>query len=251
VLLVLLFEVLALLNDGQGRRVPLMIQTESNKTTGRRRAIAFWCALTALPAIGAEFFPEQFFAAMAFGLALVAGTSVLVRELARELPWQNVIVIVLLAILFAIALGLDEVWFASTARAGNRAVSVQFFTTKVLLLLQMVFSARGTARWLAAHWPRWSGWAFYGVATLLALLLFSSGRMWLAEQAFSRSEIAAEIVAPFLIREIVALILLFPLFLVVTVPWFIDKKQMNRPPSPQPMISWIAFEIFFLVGVLL
>jgi hypothetical protein len=186
------------------------------------------------------FVNSQWAGAALLGLAAV---STLI-SLARQLPWQNVVLSAVLIALSGAGGGVAIISIASgmgSFGAGQAAES-SFLLSKLWQLslewLVSILNCRGVVRLLLRGWrfaPNYGFWVLGGTVVLAVLFILSIARLSVLKLNWT----VALLVPGTTIGTLVTLVLV--------TPSLINKKPVMEKPDWHPLVIWVAFNLWFVV----
>ncbi len=175
----------------------------------------------------------------------LAGLLVL-RALARQVPWQNVVTVVL--IIAALSIG----FLAAGIFVGGSSVWKRFTRPACISLgagILSILNAYLVAQLLLQPWRKrtWYGWWLMGVSSLLVVIFQLAWVPFVTEMDLDR--VAQSSIFPVPSVSCGAgwfLVALASLFLAT--PWLIDKRGVESAPDYQPLWVWLLLNLWLIVG---
>jgi len=186
------------------------------------------------------FVKGQWASAALLGLAAVSTLN----SLARQLPWQNVL---LSSVLIALSGAGVEVVLISIATAmgslrTGQAAEQSFWLSKLwqwsLVWLVSILNCRGVVRLVLRRWrlgPSYGFWVLVGTVVLAVPFILSFARLSLVQLDWA----AAALVPGATIGTLVTLVL--------ATPSLINKKPVTVKVDWHPLVIWFAFNLWFII----
>jgi hypothetical protein len=179
------------------------------------------------------------------GAALLglAALSTLI-SLARQLPWQNVVLSAVLIVLSGAGAGVVVISIASGmgSSRGGQAVGESFLLSKLwlwsLMWLVSILNCRGAVRLVLRYWrsaPSYGFWVLGGTVVLAVPLILSFARFNLVQPYWATALSALGTTIGTLVT------------LVLATPSFINKKPVKGKVDWHPLVIWVAFNLWFVV----
>lgn len=193
------------------------------------------------------------------GLFLALATATTLAAMARELPVQNIVTAAFLIGFIASVVqavgattGIPFGSFVYADKFGPRLFTTLPLTTPFLWIVAII-NSRGVAQLMLR--PRRNtksyGFRVIGLTCLLTVLLdfglepfaAKAHRFWIWQ---SPKTMLSWYTAPWI--NFIGWAITNLLILVVTTPWFINKKSVGQPPDYHPLIVWLSLVLLFATG---